>query len=89
MEKKALLADASLRLESAFIALDRKVDAGDLKDMQSTEAALASLVMKRNFIDGIPTWPWRPTSFRAVLTAVLLPVFIYLVQQILVRLLLI
>jgi hypothetical protein len=87
LEKKRLLAEASKRLEAAFNRLDHDYDQGDLLGMRNMEAALSSLLMKRNLIESTPTWPWRPSTFSAVLTAVFLPVGIYVIQLLLDRLL--
>jgi hypothetical protein len=84
-EKKRLMAEASKRLEVAFGRLDHDYDQGELMGMRNMEAALSSLLMKRNPIEATPTWPWRPSTFRAVLTAVFLPVLIYVIQQLLDR----
>ncbi len=47
-EKKSLLGEASRRLEVAFQRLDHDYDTGDITGMRSMEAALNSLLLKRN-----------------------------------------
>jgi hypothetical protein len=43
--------------------------------------ALASLLQEREFIGKLSTWPWDTTTFRAVVSAVALPVLLFLVTR--------
>ena len=46
------------------------------------------LAEELRIIQGASTWPWSPTTLRAFLTAVLLPMFLWATQQVLSRTLL-
>jgi len=63
----------------------RRVDATNLRDMDALNKAIASLEIERNLLNRIPTWPWQPESLRTVIVALLLPIFVWLAQQLLSR----
>jgi hypothetical protein len=48
---------------------------------------LASLVVERELLAKIPTWPWQPGALTGFLTALLLPIILWLIQRILERML--
>ncbi|MCC7352471.1 MAG: hypothetical protein IT330_01845 [Anaerolineae bacterium] len=89
-EKKRLTADANRRLDAASAELYRRLDAGDLASMDGLNKGIASLIVLRDDIAKIPTWPWQPGTFRGVLSVlvlpILLPVALWLIQRILERL---
>ena len=45
--------------------------------------ALDGLIMERDVVAKASTWPWEPEAVRAVITAVLLPIFIWIVTRVL------
>lgn len=47
--------------------------------------ALASLLQEREFIGKLSTWPWDTTTFRAVLSAIALPIVLFLATRVLER----
>jgi len=55
--------------------------------MDDLNKALASLVIERDALARISTWPWRPETLRSFLTSVALPVLIWVVTAFLGRLL--
>lgn len=84
-EKKRLLAESAERFETTVIELHRRIDHKTLADMDDLNKTLASLEIEQSTLRRIPTWPWEPGTVRSVAAAVLLPVFLFAVQQILSR----
>jgi hypothetical protein len=46
---------------------------------------LLSLIAERELLEKTPTWPWEPGTPVAVITALLLPVGLFLIQRMLER----
>ena len=86
-EKERLLAEISLRSETAMVELLRRIDEGKLEGMGDLSEAIASLETEQNALKRIPTWPWQPETVRSLITALLLPLALWTVQYILQRLL--
>ncbi len=53
----------------------------DYKTGGDAERVLTSLYKMREQIEKVPTWPWSPGSLRNFLSAVFLPLVLWLVQQ--------
>ena len=47
--------------------------------------ALASLLQERDFVGRLSTWPWDSSTLRAVLSAVALPIVLFLLTRALER----
>jgi hypothetical protein len=53
------------------------------EDMPRIKSSLEVLVLEREIIQSAPTWPWPPGSMRSVSAALLLPIVIWVIQQLL------
>jgi Flp pilus assembly protein TadB len=84
-EKEARLAEASSRFEAAAIELHSQLEQRRLAQMDQLNKALSSLEIEQNALRKIPTWPWQPGAIRAVVAALLLPLAIWILQQLLAR----
>jgi hypothetical protein len=84
-EKERLLSEASQRLKATIAELHRRVDAGELRNMDDMNKAMASLEIELNQLTRIPTWPWQPETLRGLITTLLLPVVVFLIQLVLQR----
>jgi hypothetical protein len=82
-EKERLLDESADRMKASLAELHHRVDRKNLRDMDALNKAIASLEIERNLLNRIPTWPWQPESLRTVIVALLLPIVIWLVQQVL------
>jgi len=80
-EKDRMLAENSQRVEKAYKELERRMDENDLEGMPSFQVGASGLITFRNEIAAISTWPWQPRVFRGFLSAVFLPIFLWLIQQ--------
>ena len=84
-EKGRLLDEVSLRLKATIADLHQRVDSGELKGMTDLNMAIASLEMEHAALNRIPTWPWQPETVRLLITALALPLGLWLIQIILQR----
>jgi hypothetical protein len=82
-EKERMLDEASLRFEAAIVELHRRLDEGQLEDMDNLNKAIASLEIERNIWNRIPTWPWEPETLRLLITALALPLGLWIIQYLL------
>ena len=73
------------RMEAITDELHSRLDRRDLKEIDRLKDGLDSLVVERNVLDKVSTWPWEPETARAVVTAVLLPMIVWVVTRILER----
>jgi hypothetical protein len=80
-EKDRLLGDNSAMIETARAVLHHRVAAGELAGMDDVNKALASLEIERRLVEDTPTWPWSPSTPRAVAAGLLLPLFIWAIQR--------
>jgi hypothetical protein len=79
-EKKRLLQESSARFDLAVTQLHRRIDRKRLARMDDLNKTLASLELEQAALRRIPTWPWEPGTLRGLLAAIFLPIFIWLIQ---------
>ena len=84
-EKRRLTSDVSRRIGFVLDQIKHAVESGDLKNIGDLEIALRAVHREKDLVDMIPTWPWQPGTLRVFLTLVLLPIFLWFIQQILDR----
>lgn len=85
-EKERRKGEIARRVEAITDDLHRRADAGDYSDMASINDALDALTKEQGMVSKASTWPWDPEVLRAVVTALLLPVVIWLITRVLERL---
>jgi hypothetical protein len=85
-EKARLVAEANRDLQASLAEVSRRARSGDLTDADALNKQLSSLVIQRDVITRIPSWPWQPATFRGFATAILLPIALWLVFRALDRL---
>jgi hypothetical protein len=83
--KEEAIEENGLQIEKAHQSLYRLLNKGDYKKTAEMEKSLASLYRMREQIEKVPTWPWNAGTLRGFLSAVFLPLGIWLTQQILSR----
>jgi hypothetical protein len=81
-EKELLLKDVDSRVTRLGSEMYGRIDAGQFDSTKVVSDALAGMVTLRERIIRLPTWPWPPQVFRGFLSALLLPVVVYLVSRI-------
>lgn len=82
-EKERLLDEVNLRFKATMAELHRRIDAGELESATELNTVLSSLRVESAAIKETPTWPWDPEVLRLLLTAIALPLGLWLVQLIL------
>jgi hypothetical protein len=84
--KNARLGAIGERLERASDALHARTDAGDFsEEADRISGTIDGLIKERDVVLKAKTWPWEPGALRAVATAVLLPIVIWLITRVLER----
>lgn len=84
-EKERLLTETSARLQALTDELFRRVDSGEITDMDNLNKAMATIELEYQVLKRVPTWPWQPEILRAVIIAVLFPLVVWLLQSVLQR----
>jgi len=82
--KEVLLTENGRQLEATNSKLNISLQENEHKDIVTYEKGVAALVSMRNEIGKSPTWPWDIGTFRSFLSAVLLPILLFVIQQFLV-----
>jgi len=85
LEKERLLGENAARIQATVERLHYALQAKTLRGMDEFEKALSSLEREHTVISRIPTWPWQPGMVRGMVAALLLPIVIWLLQQVLGR----
>jgi hypothetical protein len=86
-EKNSMLDENGMQVQATIEAMNRHLEDKQLDDFSSLSTVLAGLERSRAAIERISTWPWQVESFRRVIAALFLPLFLWLVQYFLGRLL--
>jgi hypothetical protein len=86
-EQERLLNEAYLRLEKTITELHQQLDDGELGRMEELNFAIASLEMEVNALKKISTWPWEPETLQLLITALALPLGLWIFQLIFERIL--
>jgi hypothetical protein len=82
-EKKRMLNSIHQRIKATFSQIDQRFEGNEFEKMGELERTVSILEMQKEIISKIPTWPWQPATMRGFLSAILLPVGIWVIQQVL------
>jgi hypothetical protein len=82
-EKDRLQGEAEARLRSVLGEFNRDVDARELSRVDGLNKALATMLQQREVLARLPTWPWSAGTLRTFITAILLPIGLFLIQRLL------
>jgi hypothetical protein len=83
--KRALLAEVGQRTQSAVQEVYRLLDQKDVDAVGKATLPLNSLIALRGEVVHLPTWPWRPGTLTGFISALLIPLVIFLLQGFLAR----
>jgi hypothetical protein len=86
-EKERLLYEANRRFEATIADLHQRIDSGQLEGIGTLNTVLGSLELERNALKRIGTWPWEPEVVRLLVTALALPLGLWIIQFVLQRVL--
>ena len=84
-EKERLRSDTGRRIKETREQFHKHLEAMDLASMDAMNKALSSLILEEEYIRKIRTWPWEPSTLNAVLTAVFLPILLFIVERLLAK----
>jgi hypothetical protein len=84
-EKERLQSEVGRRMSAAIGELNAAIDAGDRERVGSSQQSLSALTSQRELIAKLPTWPWSAAALTRFLSAVLLPIGLWLVTRVLER----
>jgi hypothetical protein len=79
-EKAQWLDQISLRVEAVFTQIHERIDAGELEEVEELTKVISVLESERETLESISTWPWQPETLRALVTALLLPLLLWVIQ---------
>lgn len=82
-EKDRLVGEADARLKGLLAEINRDVDRRDLSRADDLNKSLSSMIQQREVLAKLPTWPWSTTTLRAFVSAMLLPIVLFLIQRLL------
>ena len=85
-EEERLQGEAEERLKGLLAEINRDVDARDLTRADGLSKTLAIVLQQREVLARLPTWPWSTGTLRTFVTAILLPLGLFLVQRLLTQL---
>jgi hypothetical protein len=80
-EKELLLREVEVRLRRLGDEMYRRVDAGQFDQTKPVGDSIAGVSVLRDRIARLPTWPWPPNVLRGFVTALLLPVIVYVASR--------
>ena len=80
-DKAALLREVEVRLTRLSTEMYRRIDANQFEGTKVVSDSVAGVTALRERITRLPTWPWPPQILRGFLTALALPVIVYLVSR--------
>ena len=86
-EKGRLLDEGSLRLEAAIAELHQQIDSRKLEEIDDLNRAISIIETRQEALGKIPTWPWQPETVRWLITALVLPLALWIAQYVLQRIL--
>jgi hypothetical protein len=81
VEKDRMLRAVDRRMRAAGARLYEHVDAGEFDAGKPINDTLSGLRIVRDRFRELPTWPWPPNLLRGFLTALLLPVIVYILSR--------
>lgn len=84
-EKERRKGIVTQRMEIVTDELHSMIETHNLTDSVTHKNALDALVVEQNIVSKLSTWPWDPEALRVVVSALLLPVIIWLITRILER----
>ncbi len=81
-EKVRFLGETARRFTATITKLHQRVDTDQLSGMDEINNTLSSLAQEEKKIASIPTWPWQPDQIRLLVSTILLPIVLWIAQQI-------
>ncbi|MDQ5823819.1 MAG: hypothetical protein M3441_06340 [Chloroflexota bacterium] len=81
--KAAALTEAQQQFKATVAELHRRRENGEFEGMGGINEALDGLMKEQSVLGKISTWPWQSDTFRAVASAILLPIVVWAITRLL------
>lgn len=85
-EKRKLLNEVIVRIDATFKILHERVDKQETSRINELRETLQSLMIEKEFIDSLRTWPWKPGTLTGLLSMLLFPLLAGIVIEIISKL---
>ncbi|MEW5990848.1 MAG: hypothetical protein AB1736_05810 [Chloroflexota bacterium] len=79
--KDELSLDVERRVSRVAAELYGRIDAGDFASTPALNDTLTGLMTLRHRVSRVPTWPWPPQLFRGFVSALLLPIVVFVASR--------
>jgi hypothetical protein len=86
-KKRQVLSETGQRIKRVLAEMHWRVDTELTAELQGTMQALTALQQEQALLEKIPTWPWQTSTVQTLVTAVLLPIALWVVTHLLERVL--
>jgi len=80
-EKAVLVREVEDRIGRIAAEMYRRIDAGEFDGSKVMSDALGGMTTLRDRIERLPTWPWPPQLLRGFVSALILPLVIYVLTR--------
>lgn len=82
-QKRRLQSEVGGRISETLALLPEAVDAGDGAAIDIRHRTLTTLVAARDVVNRVPTWPWSTGALTGFVSAIALPIVLFLIQRLL------
>lgn len=72
---------AGKKLQYVLEQIHQKMDSGDTSGIDALQKLLGLLQTEQGTLEKAPTWPWNPETMRLVITAIGVPMLVWLIQR--------
>lgn len=79
--KEELLLDVERRVSRVAAEMYGRIDDGDFASPSALNDTLTGLITLRDRVSHLPTWPWPPQLFRGFVSALLLPIVVFVASR--------
>lgn len=69
------------KLQFVLQQIHHKIETGDGSGLDTLQKQLGLLQIEQTTLDKAPTWPWHPETIRVVITAIAIPMAVWLAQR--------
>jgi hypothetical protein len=80
-QKNRLVGEADAHLQKSIAMLNERVAEGDLAAVDQVSRLIATLMTTRDIQRNIATWPWPPGTVVALVSTLMLPIFLTVAQR--------
>jgi hypothetical protein len=79
-EKRKLISEHNQRVKETLSNFHGMLEENRMAEADKHNFAINALVNERSLLTSIPTWPWRSGTFTGFLSALVLPIILFIIQ---------